>query len=113
MIKGGVQGRADDITKVKGVLLSPSAIEEVVRGFSELSDEYEVTVERIGDNEKITLKIELVESALSNEKEIAARLSNALRLNTNLGYIIEVHPFGSLPRYEVKARRFKDLRKIH
>ena len=32
LIKGGVVGRADDITKVKGVLLAPSAIEEVVRG---------------------------------------------------------------------------------
>ncbi|MFH1491309.1 MAG: AMP-binding protein, partial [Pseudomonadota bacterium] len=32
IIKGGVVGRADDITKVKGVLLAPSAIEEVVRG---------------------------------------------------------------------------------
>ena len=113
LIKGGVQGRSDDITKVKGVLLSPSAIEEVVRGFPELSNEYEATVERIGDNEKITLKIELVEGAQSNEKEILARLSNALRLNTNLGYTIQVHPLGSLPRYEVKARRFKDLRKSH
>ena len=113
LIKGGVQGRADDITKVKGVLLSPSAIEEVVRGFPELSDEYEVTVERIGDNEKITLKIELLLETESDEKDILARLSNALRLNTNLGYIIKVHPIGTLPRYEVKARRFKDLRKIH
>ena len=113
LIKGGVQGRSDDITKVKGVLLSPSAIEEVVRGFSELSNEYEATVERIGDNEKITLKIELVPGAEPQEKDILARLSNALRLNTNLGYAIEVHPLGSLPRYEVKARRFKDLRKIH
>jgi phenylacetate-CoA ligase len=113
LIKGGVQGRSDDITKVKGVLLSPSAIEEVVRSFPELSDEYEVIVERIGDNEKITLKIELVPGAESSEKDILARLSNALRLNTNLGYAIEVHPLGALPRYEVKARRFKDLRKIH
>ncbi len=113
LIKGGVQGRADDITKVKGVLLSPSAIEEVVRSFSALSDEYEVIVERIGDNEKITLKIELVTGAESKERKIVARLSDALRLNTNLGYRIEVHPFGSLPRYEVKARRFKDLRKTH
>ncbi|MDP6825414.1 MAG: hypothetical protein QGI95_04740, partial [Dehalococcoidales bacterium] len=31
LLKGGVQGRTDDITKVKGVLLSPTAIEEVVR----------------------------------------------------------------------------------
>ena len=31
LVKGGVIGRADDITKVKGVLLAPSAIEDVVR----------------------------------------------------------------------------------
>ncbi|GAI36814.1 unnamed protein product, partial [marine sediment metagenome] len=41
LLKGGVIGRADDITKVKGVLLAPTAIEEVVRGIPELSDEYE------------------------------------------------------------------------
>ncbi len=39
LIKGGVSSRADDITKVKGVLLTPTAIEEVVRGIPELGDE--------------------------------------------------------------------------
>jgi phenylacetate-CoA ligase len=31
LLRGGVSGRADDITKVKGVLLAPTTIEEVVR----------------------------------------------------------------------------------
>ncbi|MCF8047666.1 MAG: hypothetical protein K9L19_09000 [Desulfarculaceae bacterium] len=113
VLKGGVQGRADDITKVKGVLLSPSAIEEVVRGFEELADEYEVVVERIGDNDKITLKIELNQEAQSQEQQVLARLKDQLRLKTNLGYQIQVHPLGSLTRYEVKARRFKDTRHLH
>ena len=113
LIKGGVQGRADDITKVKGVLLSPTAIEEVVRGFAELTEEYEVVVERLGDSDKITLKVELISEAEASREEVLARLKNALRLKTNLGYVIEVHPAGSLPRWEVKARRFKDLRELH
>jgi len=113
LIKGGVQGRADDITKVKGVLLSPSAIEEVVRGFAELADEYEVTVERIGDSDKITLKIEMAPGAEGAQEGVLARLKDELRLKTNLGYVIEVHPAGSLQRWEVKARRFKDLRNLH
>jgi phenylacetate-CoA ligase len=113
LIKGGVQGRADDITKVKGVLLSPTAIEEVVRGFNELADEYEVVVERIGDADKITLKIEFNPGAESGEQEVLARLKDQLRLKTNLGYVIEVHPAGSLQRWEVKARRFKDERHLH
>ncbi|RJX34870.1 MAG: phenylacetate--CoA ligase family protein [Desulfarculus sp.] len=113
LIRGGVLGRADDITKVKGVLLSPTAIEEVVRGFPELSDEYEVVVERPGDTDKITLRVEMAPGAEGAQASVLARLKDALRLKTNLGYAIEVHPHGSLTRYEVKARRFKDLRKPH
>ncbi|MFZ5587137.1 MAG: phenylacetate--CoA ligase family protein [Thermodesulfobacteriota bacterium] len=113
LIRGGVQGRADDITKVKGVLLSPAAIEAVVRGFAELSDEYEVVVERVGDSEGITLKVEPRPGAPVDRADLLKRLKDELRLKTNLGYAIEVHEYGSLPRYEVKARRFKDLRKLH
>ncbi len=113
LIRGGVLGRCDDITKVKGVLLAPAAIEEVVRGFAELEDEYEVVVEKKGDREEITLKVELREEAGGARDEVLGRLADQLRLKTNLGYRIEVHPVGSLPRYQVKARRFKDLRPGH
>jgi phenylacetate-CoA ligase len=109
--KGGVSVRADDITKVKGVLLSPSAIEEVVRGFLELSDEYEVVVSKKGDTDDISLKVEIIPGQEGAQKEILARLKDQLRLHTNLNYQIEVHPFQSLPRPEGKAKRFKDLRK--
>ncbi len=111
LIKDGVIGRADDITKVKGVLLAPTAIEEVVRGIPELGNDYEVIVDKKGDMDEITLKIELLEKALGRKEDVLARLKDQLRLKTNLGYKIEVHPYGSLPRYEVKARRFKDLRR--
>jgi phenylacetate-CoA ligase len=36
-----------------------------------------------------------------------------LRLKTNLRYNLEFHEYNTLPRYLVKARRFKDLRKKH
>ena len=113
LIKGGVQGRVDDITKVKGVLLSPTAIEEVVRNFPELGDEYEVVVERKGDTEAITLKIEFNPDYGGETDVVMPRIKNELRLKVNLGFKVEVHPFGSLPRYEGKARRFKDLRSGH
>jgi phenylacetate-CoA ligase len=112
-IKGGVVGRADDITKVKGVLLAPSAIEEVVRSFSELSDEFEVIVDKKGDVDHITLKVELVPQAVDQREEVEARLVDQLRLKTNLRYNLEFHQYNTLPRYVVKARRFKDLRKKH
>ena len=109
--QGGVIGRADDITKVKGVLLSPSAIEEVVRSLPELADEYEVLVTKKGDTDQIALKVEIRAGLEENQPAILERLKDQLRLKTNLNYRIEVHPFQSLPRPEGKARRFKDLRK--
>ncbi|MDQ7784849.1 MAG: phenylacetate--CoA ligase family protein [Desulfomonilaceae bacterium] len=111
LIPGGVVGRSDDITKVKGVLLAPSAIEDVVRSIPGFGDEYEVVVEKRGDIDHILLKVELTEDAASRSEEMKAKLKTELRVKTNLGYEIEIHPFGSLPRYEVKAKRFKDLRK--
>lgn len=111
LIKGGVLGRADDITKVKGVLLSPAAIEEVVRGVKGLSDEYEVIVDRLGDIDRIKLKVELLPGAEEQTNQIEGVLKDQLRLKTNLGYRIEFYDYGQLPRYEVKAKRFKDLRK--
>ncbi len=111
LFKGGVSGRADDITKVKGVLLSPSAIEEVVRSFPELGDEYEVVVTKKGDTDDITLKVETLRDQERVPEESLARLKNQLRLQTNLNYHIEIHPFQTLPRPEGKAKRFKDLRK--
>ncbi|TET94290.1 MAG: phenylacetate--CoA ligase family protein [Desulfobacteraceae bacterium] len=111
LIDGGVVGRSDDITKVKGVLLAPTAIEEVVRSIPELGDEYEVVVSKKGDIDNILLKVEILPGKEADQESILFRLKDQLRVKTNLGYKIEVHPHESLPRYEVKAKRFKDLRK--
>jgi phenylacetate-CoA ligase len=113
LIKGGVVGRSDDITKVKGVLLSPSAIEEVVRSIDGLSDEFEVIVDKVGDVDRIKLKVELLKGRDAQRAQIENELKDQLRLKTNLGYEMEFHAYGTLPRYEVKAKRFKDLRKGH
>jgi phenylacetate-CoA ligase len=113
IVAGGVVGRADDITKVKGVLLAPSAIEEVVRSISGLGDEYEVIVDKVGDTDRIKLRVELTAGIDSEgqRREIEQRLVDQLRLKTNLRYNLEFCNYGELPRFEVKAKRFKDLRR--
>ncbi len=114
LLDGGIRGRADDITKVKGVLLSPTAIEEVVRDIPQLSNEYQVMVIKKGDIDDITLKVEIVPEYAKDEASIRTVLVDQLRLKTNLGYNIEFHEFGSLPRSQAKSRRFLDQRpKLH
>jgi phenylacetate-CoA ligase len=110
LLKGGVVGRADDITKVKGVLLAPTAIEEVVRSIPELGDEYEVIVSKKGDIDDITLKVEIAPNSKRNIEAVEQDLVQQLRLKTGLRYNLEFHDYGTLPRYAAKAKRFKDLR---
>ena len=111
LIEGGVTGRADDITKVKGVLLSPAAIEEVVRGFPELADDYQVVVSKEGDIDDILLEVECLPPYDCTSEPVVRRLREQLRLTCNLGFRIAVRPPGTLPRFSLKAKRFKDLRK--
>jgi len=110
LLEGGIQGRADDITKVKGVLLSPMAIEEVVRNIPQLGNEYQVVVTKKGDIDDITLKVEILPDYKKDEATIKAKLTDQLRLTTNLGYTIEFHEYESLPRSQAKSRRFLDQR---
>jgi len=111
MIKGGVLGRTDDITKVKGVLFSPTSVEDVVRGIERLGNNYELQIEEIDHRDILKLQVEVFEESQDYVDEIRLELSDQLRLKTNLNYDITFHNYGELPRYPVKAKRFKDLRK--
>ncbi|MEA2040085.1 MAG: phenylacetate--CoA ligase family protein, partial [Thermodesulfobacteriota bacterium] len=79
----------------------------------ELGDEYEVTVTKKGDTDDIFLKVELQPEAETLKDQVLPQLVDQLRNKTNLRYNITFHPYGTLPRYDVKAKRFKDLRKDH
>ena len=110
VLQGGIHGRTDHITKIKGVLFSPIAVEEVVRSMPQLGDEYELIVSKKGDTDQLTLKVETLPSVSEDEETVKQELARQLRRKTNLAYNIEFHSYESLPRYEVKAKRFKDLR---
>ena len=93
------------------MLLAPSAIEEVVRSIEGLSNEYEVIIDKEGDIDRISLRVELMPESQNSQQAIESRLREQLRLKTNLGYSINFCDMGTLPRHDVKAKRFKDLRK--
>jgi len=110
-LDGGIIGRTDDITKVKGVLFAPSAVEEVVRGMPQFGDEFQIIVFKKGDVDHIVLKVELLPEYGAEGDRIKEMLAVELRLKTNLNYSLELHPYGTLPRFEGKGKRFQDLRK--
>jgi phenylacetate-CoA ligase len=69
-------------------------------------------VSKKGDIDDILLEVELRPGCEDPKEEILNHLKDHLRARINLGFNVNVHPFGSRLRYEVRAYRFKDLRKL-
>jgi phenylacetate-CoA ligase len=109
-----IVGRVDDITKIRGVLFSPKTVEQLVRSeFPEIV-EYELVVTREGIMDKILARIEVDPKLGKDEAEaVARRLSERHKIKTNLSCTIKVEPQAALPRYDLKAKRFKDMRGAH
>jgi len=112
-IESGIIGRRDEVTKIRGVLFSPTSVEQVVRDVPELSDEFEVVVTREDDYDRILVITEVMNEHRSRRDEIAEKLIRELRNGTQLRCEVEIRDFGALPRYETKSKRFKDLRTRH
>jgi phenylacetate-CoA ligase len=106
-----VIGRTDDLRKVRGVLFSPKTVEEVIRKEFQEVEEFEIIVERRGLMDVISLRAE-VQPQLPVEmiERTKGRLAESLKIATNLSFHVIIEPPGSLPRYTLKAKRFKDLR---
>jgi phenylacetate-CoA ligase len=108
-LPGGLLGRTDEMVIVRGVNVYPTAVEEVLRGFSEIA-EYQVEVDRSRALAELSLRIEpLKDGAAEEGKALAARVQHALHGAFNLRVPVALAPAGSLPRFEMKARRWKYL----
>jgi phenylacetate-CoA ligase len=97
-LEGGILGRLDDMLIVRGVNVFPSAIEAIVRRFP--VEEFQIEVFRAGELDEVRVLVEVDGGA-----DGARHVHEALR--TGLGIRMEVAPVapGSLPRFELKARR--------
>ena len=108
---GGFAGRADDMLNVRGVTVFPSAIEDVVRRFAELGDEFEIVVARRGELDELTIVAEpRPDVAEARHDELRERIATSVRAHCELRPGVELREYGSLPRTEQKARRVRDLR---
>lgn len=97
----GILGRADDMFVVRGVNVFPSAIEGVLREFSEVS---EFRIEVSSQRSMAELKV-LLDPLPGQHAELADRVAARLQDRLLLRVPCEVVPPGSLPRFELKARR--------
>jgi len=110
--KGGILGRTDDLTKVNGVLLSPTTIEDVVRAFEPVTDEYRVLIEEHPekDIDSITVVVEADPRVGAGPDAIRDGLRQKLKHRINLTADIDIRDDQALDRPELKADRVTDTR---
>ncbi|HEY5790452.1 MAG TPA: AMP-binding protein [Gammaproteobacteria bacterium] len=100
--EGGVIGRADDMVTVRGVNVFPSAVENIIRMFPEV-DEFRITVHTVKHMDEMEIELDLAEGA---GEQVVRQVND--RLHTLLGFRPRLSqvPRGTLPRFELKAKRF-------
>jgi phenylacetate-CoA ligase len=108
--QAGIQGRHDDMRKIRGVWFVPSMVEDVVRTFAEI-DEYQCVLDTIDALDTLIIQIEArADLPPDQQEELRTRFAAEVKRSLSVTPIVELAPAGSLPRFEMKAKRFKDVR---
>ena len=106
-MEGGIIGRIDDMLIVRGVNIFPSAIENIVRSFPQV-DEFAMEVYKRGEMDELEVKIEVVGD---DPEGVARAVQEEMQKRLSLRVPVHVVPAGTLPRWELKARRLVDKRR--
>ena len=107
LLQGGVLGRADDMIVIRGMNVFPSAIENVMREFAEVE---EFRVETFAQRAMHELKV-IIEpgSNPSSTEGLEEKVRRRVREQIGLRPQVQLVSPGTLPRFELKAKRFFKL----
>jgi phenylacetate-CoA ligase len=105
--EGGVVGRIDDVLIVRGINVFPSAVENIVRQHPEVG-EFAVDVHRRAELDEMEIRIEV---KAAEPEVVAEAVNRGIRNGIGLRVQVTPVPFGTLPRFDLKARRFTDHRR--
>ncbi len=112
-----IVGRADDMFKVRGVKIWPSTVEHALLQVEGASQNYMIVLERPDQLDNITVQVEpqkeifeRVAGDLSKLHSLNLKIGESIRTVTGISANVVLVPHNSLPRFEGKAKRVKDLR---
>ena len=102
-LAGGIAGRVDDMVVVRGVNVFPSALEGIVRRFD---DVVEFRIEAYTERGMEALRCTIEPRPDVDAAGLARTVGDAIHRDIGVRAEMTVAEPGSLPRYELKARRF-------
>lgn len=104
-LEGGILGRSDDMFTIRGNNVFPSSIEAVVRTFPEIA-EFRVEVVTRRAMHQVLIQFEPNVTDPQRIAQLQAALGRAIKDRLNFQAEIESVPPESLPRFELKGKRY-------
>jgi phenylacetate-CoA ligase len=110
---GGIRGRTDDMKLVRGTNVYPRAVESIVREYVAI-DEFQIYLWRKDDlQDEITVKVEIKPGHEDEWPQLHRTLAKDLaQAHEGLRFNVERVDHGTLPRFELKAKRLVDDRPV-
>jgi phenylacetate-CoA ligase len=108
--EGGIRGRVDDMKLVRGTNVYPRAVEAIIREHPEV-DEFQIhlyTAE--GRRDEIEVLVEIPGETVDAAAVLRALEKELADAHENLRFGVRQAENGSLPRFELKAKRLMDER---
>ena len=108
--EGGVLARLDDMKKIRGIIVYPRRIEELVRPHT-VVDEFQIVFRRHEGLDDILVRLDPSPALSAAERTaLGGAVADDLRTGLGIRVTVEVGDPGSLPRWDHKARRVVDER---
>lgn len=102
MVEGGILGRVDDMLVIRGNNVFPSAVEGIIRRFTSVV-EFRMEVDQAGPMADLDIAVEPVPGA--DGTQLASQVADAIRDRLHFTPRVYAVESGSLPRFEMKAKR--------
>ncbi|MGN0741161.1 MAG: phenylacetate--CoA ligase family protein [Candidatus Fimadaptatus sp.] len=104
-----ILGRTDDMVKVKGVLIYPAQVDNVLKEVDGVSSEYQVMIDHFDGRDRLTL---FFETPLPEEerKDLEYRVMTHFKERVGIICVPKAVGMGDLPRSEKKSTRIYDNR---
>ncbi len=109
-----ITGRSDDMLIINGANVFPSQIEEVIMRVPEVGNNYQICLKKEGALDKLIVRVEIYSKLFAGElaelERLRSSIAEQLRATIIISPTVELHEPGSLPAFELKAKRVEDLR---
>ena len=109
-----VKGRLDDMVKIKGVPVYPTAIDAALRSFPELGSDYFIIIDSKNGQDEVTVQAEKTDAAIESA-QLQRRVVKELKAKVGVTFQVEVYLPGALQQGQasdhwIKGRRLIDRR---